>query len=662
MKKFFLNLAIIFPLLAIYSCVTNNSSETRNIPNFIGKKGSLILSNCQLNKFNWNQGKVFQSSYSNIFQVRVSENKDSLYLHYFVDSGNDYAKIIEVVSGKEEFVVDSVLIRARKNDTILTNFISRQYDNLMIDNGNLYFYTEEYDPMEYCRHQRYYRQYYKYKIGSQSKPISIQNIPFQLRTVFNSYEKITYTKDSLKAAKTNGYELIISNVGDPTKDLEKLLTKDNFEPLRWEPCKDLSINRLLSIDNKDIIDPFYGQMAWSKDSKNLFFTITHGDRQGLWMYNVSLQKLMQINDKRTKNPFVFTYQNVRYITYNNGNQIYCTYYDIKNQPKFSATPSQKQIYEEINFDEFWSRGIIYESTEKEEKLLKPKSVVYNDTLRYYFYGMHNHCFDDNSDSISLNLYEFIPDCKNSPTIIDSFRCSIDNQQRFQNMMKDALIIKNDGIYYLKEPNVSYQNYQVYISDTIEFVNYSFTTNTKKENTIYKELKKDIRNFGLYSFSKNNLCAWSNNSGSLCLFETSPEYTIEQNYNILDSIIIKDDDVYYRNRMGPCYTEEQYLVDKRRAVFEKLGKYKIKLAFNVESFDLNETYCYNIGTMSWSNNGSCLFFNSSKCGIWSVNISSHDIEKIIPEGDAMDPFYFEYKQTPYVLYVVNNKLMICEPSL
>ena len=47
-------------------------------------------------------------------------------------------------------------------------------------------------------------------------------------------------------------------------------------------------------------------------------------------------------------------------------------------------------------------------------------------------------------------------------------------------------------------------------------------------------------------------------------------------------------------------------------------------------------------------------------IWMVNLSNRKVKKIVPEHEAIHPYFFIYKNQEYIAYLEENKIMLAEP--
>lgn len=68
--------------------------------------------------------------------------------------------------------------------------------------------------------------------------------------------------------------------------------------------------------------------------------------------------------------------------------------------------------------------------------------------------------------------------------------------------------------------------------------------------------------------------------------------------------------------------------------------------------------WSVGSFIWSDDNTKLFFDnhgSQAACIWQYHLKTRSLEKIIPEHEARDPFFFNYKNKEYILYIENNTI-------
>ncbi|MDC1106396.1 hypothetical protein OAT16_06790 [Prolixibacteraceae bacterium] len=621
--------------------------------------------NCSENKYLWQEGRLLGSKHGIIYQFRAYIHNKNLFFYYLTHDSEPTMKIIEKSSWGEEFIVDTIDIHTpneEQND--IDDFVQVQFDNLMEREGFLYYYKQKSITKEYLRDQKKNRLYYKYKIGSQEEPeeiTSLAEIAIMNRISFNSVERVAYSNDSVKSAYTNGFELQVSDVNSPSIDNVKVMQMENFQPKNPQYANGFSMNQALFADNSNIIDPYYGEIAWGGQSKKLFFTINTLLLKGLWMCDMQTKELSQIYNQEVNNLFAFTFHGVDYVTFSKGYTVYCIYQnDDLKVDSIMNTESVHASYPEnvgvIPEDEYWNRRSIYESTDSREMLFNPKCAIVNDTLRYFFYGQT----PDTDESIMVTLYQLIPEDNNRVIVIDKFRCKgeVDDFYRF---MKDALILTDDMLYYLKKPNEAQFRYEVYDFDL--YRSYSIGSNKhNSESKIFKEIKNVNGNIHDCYFTRDTrTCAWHiYDGGYIYIMKINNSKSKSE---ILDSF--KDIDHHYRwmSAFAKPYSdqdEQKYLRNKTN-IFNSLKELGVEYCFTVKSTLVAPNLsAFAIGRITWNAQGDEFYFcnsNRELACIWQVNIDTEEVEKIVPEHDAIHPHYFLQNHKPAILYVYRNKLMV-----
>jgi len=153
--------------------------------------------------------------------------------------------------------------------------------------------------------------------------------------------------------------------------------------------------------------------------------------------------------------------------------------------------------------------------------------------------------------------------------------------------------------------------------------------------------------------------------------------------ILSNIIVESaDKINYINpdksMMVVNYSEEMYFykIPNWRKEYNSIYSYDFKLP-KIE-FDLKKHMVYDngdqfyldsdtkktilFGGISWHNRKNILYFDNSgitfRC-IWKIDFDKDTVSKIVPEHEAIHPYFFEVKNKEYIAYVERNKIMICE---
>ncbi len=299
-------------------------------------------------------------------------------------------------------------------------------------------------------------------------------------------------------------------------------------------------------------------------------------------------------------------------------------------------------------DGFWRRGVIYELPDKNEKLFNPKCIEIQDTLRFFFFGANRTGeVQGDYDSVLVKLYEYIPKMHGRVKEIDRFKCCYEwEYDYFFLSMEDNLVFNGDKMYYHKHFENKKITYSVEDNrDNFEYYEYNMLSHQKKGAFKFKDIS-------LY-FDKYSNCAISENSNM-----------IAQHRDILGDIVfftysslLDKREAYLLIKKGTrgYETDKVYNEDGIQQEFSLLD---IKSEREAE----NDPEMYALGYLSWDYKGDNLFFCNSNivlACIWKLDIQEADIKRIVPEHNAIHPFYFEYYDKSMVLYVEDNKLMVCE---
>lgn len=603
----------------------------------------------------WGQGEFAESEGTDLYQVRCFTEQESplcYYLSYNPSKSVKYAYIHELNSENKIYIVDSLLIHeAGHEDGDPNDFFNRQYDNLFMQNQYLYYYKERGDTKEYKRDQRSERDYFRYELSSQGE-IQKQvedSIYFQMRHSFNSFEKVEYSRSAYFAAYSNGFDLLISRTTSRLENFGHLMEGQNFQPLSMNQPHVKSLNRRAYPKEDKLVDdrdPLYGSMSWSRDNKILYFIKAKGDSAGLYSLNMRSSKLKDlVLDNKVRDPYSFVLEDSTYVAYTTQNRIILH--------KISETQSDTKLTPQIDYDVtgesdgFWKRGVLYESPNERESIFNPRCISYNNSLRYFFWG----AIDDNSDNQSeINLYEYISE--DNVRIIDSFGCPIyfNDQDDFVNMA-DNLIVKDGKLYYYKygeDLNSRYSNSIDPLSEEYQsrlYYCYDLATNKLLDQVEYSQIQ-DANNklTSEFAFShKNNKVAYNKWNTDLYIFD----------YGNVD-----------RLQVSKLINSSSYSQDNRDSTMIELNKIGIKFELDLASLTKEGEDIYTLGYLSWDYEGNNLYFCNSyieQACIWKIDLQKKELTKIVPEHDAVEPFYFEYASKPYILYVEKNKLMVCEPN-
>ncbi len=317
-------------------------------------------------------------------------------------------------------------------------------------------------------------------------------------------------------------------------------------------------------------------------------------------------------------------------------------------------------YENVINDKYWKRGTYFESADTGEYLYNVKVYNFEHKSNFYFIGFKP--IIKNGEDIIVNIYE-LDESKNL-FIVDSFKLldkAIDDVANDEEIylndflirQSENLIINNGFLYYFKEMDYpasgntfyeiiskrKYYKYRIDSKKQPEFIDDFVLTNTI--------IQSESSNRGLINNQKNLL---AENSSGYISFYSIPDWNLVYN------------DFYNPDRKYiPTSNLKQISFDFETHFFSD-SYLDNNLGYSREQVDpdINDEVFF--GGMCWHTRKPILFFDNygidTRC-IWKANLDNKSIEKIVPEHDALQPYFFEIKNNEYLAYVEKNKIMICE---
>jgi hypothetical protein len=672
-KTIFLSLSII-TLTLLFKCSSNNKFSHHNECT----KDSLDVIKIEQATGQWQKGVFYESENAQLYQLRIySHYKNQLlipsfyYLSYNHTNLGKYAYIHELNACKEDYIIDSLYIHNTDGDELI-HFFNRQFDNLLRDDNKLYYYKELNVTNENNRNQKENRKYFKYTIDSKLPVSEAKTIPDEVKNArisFNSFERYGTPFNKKKSAYSNGYDIEISDVR--YGDLEDLYEKGNVQPLRVDIIKNVSLKGLMGY--KDDAAVAFGDFCW-KTENNFYFILDNKSQSGLYWYNPTTFTVNTIAlGKGFKHLYAFNKKNKSYVAYTQENKIILNFCDqdiLHENDRKGQTDIQKPKYSLIqqNDDDFWQRGIIYEMPHKEEHLFNPQCIEYNDALRYYFLGATQISKHNDLSTVKIKLYEYLPNNEHL-SVIDSSICRYYwHEDTYYNKMDAMLQWHENKLYYRFEPfgfkEISCNTSKEQVSDSLFFKSYSLTSRQIKDSIRYADIYPFFTKLpGGFAISKTNKIALRDDRvENVYVFTDQSKNAPLKTGSLIDSISrswVKsnnENNFLYNNFEHEGSDTILTILDSNNIAYE--------FSFNgLETAYSDQIGSFIVGYLSWDYSGKNLFFCNSNIEIaciWQVDVDDRTVEKIVPEHDAIHPFYFEYKGRPYVLYVENNKLMICEP--
>ncbi len=298
---------------------------------------------------------------------------------------------------------------------------------------------------------------------------------------------------------------------------------------------------------------------------------------------------------------------------------------LQQKPITSSTITIDSIhYTDIISDKYWKRGVYYKSNNEGDRFYNVKVSTINNQLRFFFLGVNKKQKDKEP---IVNIYEL--DEFKEIYLIDSFKVSYnanylggcEHLHLDDALLKqlDNLIIKEDTLYYYKTIEGD-RNY------------YSYKIGSKGKS---KRIKTKIKSNRIFC-SDYPIRGFINPLKTI--IASTANYSMSFNYLVSENVDIKN-------------------LDKLPKVdFEFDSLFKTEEGILIEP---NTNKGIFIGGIDWHKTKNILYFDNSgfdfRC-IWELDLDNKKILKIVPEHEAIHPFFINER---YIAYVENNKIMICE---
>lgn len=295
-------------------------------------------------------------------------------------------------------------------------------------------------------------------------------------------------------------------------------------------------------------------------------------------------------------------------------------------------------------------GLVYCSDLKGEQLFHVRVFTGSEHPSYIFMGAKPPLDSKDTNGV-MRIYEFTP--PNNLFVIDSFPLMAfhsewiisENGVYFDQWVLrnyDNLVLDNDKLLYYRELNYPVDNENAKIKCTRQKVYYSYKTGSMekaeeitKSEFILKNSRKTLHSLENMNLSPNEKIA-----------------VFTDIYNI------------YFHYMGDMNREELFRYsDSKDAIGLSLYD-STKGDFNILKFfpeidpdgfcDENALF----GSMHWHPDGDILFFdNSGICYacIWMINIKTQTVKKLVPEHEAIHPWFSIRNEQEYLAYVQGNEI-------
>ncbi|SNR16865.1 hypothetical protein [Tenacibaculum jejuense] len=306
-------------------------------------------------------------------------------------------------------------------------------------------------------------------------------------------------------------------------------------------------------------------------------------------------------------------------------------------------------YKITSDDKYWKRGAYYTSEKKGEYLYNVRTSIINNHLRFYFMGVQQpfdiknpvgtiYELDENKKLHVIDTINLLPKINSD----SEYQLSLDKEthlQEFMLLQMDNLIVKDGRLYYYKINELDKTYF--YQKPEKEFYEYLIGTKTAPR--------------------KINTTVFSNTivESSLSIYAISPDKTKVVDYwgEELNFFNISD------------WKNDSQIIFSGGNLSNNLSKidFDLKQFFKYYDDDLygdpdHDKDVLLFGGVCWHTRKNILYFDNSgmmfRC-IWQIDFDKNKVTKIVPEHEAIHPYFFEIKTNEYVAYVEKNKIMICE---
>lgn len=306
-------------------------------------------------------------------------------------------------------------------------------------------------------------------------------------------------------------------------------------------------------------------------------------------------------------------------------------------------------YQSTSNDSYWKRGIYYASEDTQEYFFNVRVSTFNNNFRVYFMGVK---YPLKKGELLVSIYEL--DENKNISLIDTVNLSIieglilnyeDKEAdyaffQFALMQSDNLILRDNELFYYKARTIKKQNYHTVFSDK-EFYKYSLGSKEKSTKINRYVISNIIANSAddIINISPDK-SRFVSNRGEVMGFYKISDWN-KQKQLILTSNI-------YKNIKEINFNLGDYIKSNEEE------------AMYIDE-DTNEGLLF--GGTSWHSTKNILYFDNSgvtyRC-IWEIDFNNKKVTKIVPEHEAIHPYFFTTIDKEYIIYTEKNKIMICEP--
>ncbi|WP_417785164.1 hypothetical protein [Tenacibaculum sp.] len=316
-----------------------------------------------------------------------------------------------------------------------------------------------------------------------------------------------------------------------------------------------------------------------------------------------------------------------------------------------ATFSTPLIYTDTINDKYYTRGVYYQSKETHEKLYNIRVSIIDNHKRFYFMGIKLpldpfnstadiYELDENGEIYKIDSLNLLASESGEKELINE---NI-HLKEFMLLQLDNLIIKNGRLYYykvLKYDRESSSGLEINKKQYYEYLIGSEEKSKKINSPVYSSFVIDSPDAIMLVNPKKQLIA--TNLGEVIFFSRVENWT-----KTFNQMYIKDN----------AYSH----------IYNDLKDIKFKLSDFLPDLNKDEMY-YDpetkksvlIGGITWNSTKNKLYFDNSgmtyRC-IWEIDLDKNKLTKIVPEHEAIHPYFFEINGIEYIAYTEENKIMIC----
>ena len=407
--------------------------------------------------------------------------------HNNEESKNNDAYLYVLDESKKISVIDTLPIH---HNIYNYNFMSRQYSNIIIKNGIIYYYKElPYDlPENSWKDSRITpkKEYYSYNLKRKGEPVKINKPKFleiPNRISFSTETHVTFLENTNNVAINNTYDIrIIKNdLWQKIKDslavssVHSLMkSRENEVLIRVEEFPSFN----LKYNDTEPCEPEFGGVHWDSVDENLYFDNSGPCYACIWKLDVKSKKVTKIvPEHEAIHPFHYRENNKTYVAYVYKGQLQIAEptqtIDIPLKIK-SFNPNEYQL--SYNLENSLYPVSIYRKNENEEII---EEVILEEGQ--YFIG----------SEVSGIEFKFSVNAENK--ITGSYRSALSVQEIYEEYV-------NENQYDVKQTRLQIVNSKITseytkYEDHYSLLKYNYTDKTaKKESFTLDDKLKSVSNY------------------------------------------------------------------------------------------------------------------------------------------------------------------------